>query len=86
MENMEVGFLPWLIKIAERCTLVNLSLKDGKDNGISENDYHILEVLHGIWYDGEIAFQIHQCKNNGTDKTITKSDKLVTKGQKKVTA
>ena len=50
----ELGFLEWAKKVNERCTLIQLSLIDKKD--LTEDDYFLMEVLHRIWYKGELPF------------------------------
>jgi hypothetical protein len=51
----ELGFLPWLSKIVERCTLALLCMKEKQDK-ISESDYEVLRALHGVWFFGEVPF------------------------------
>jgi hypothetical protein len=50
----ELGFLDWARKVNERCTLIQMNLIDKKD--LTEDDYFLLEVIHRIWWMGELPF------------------------------
>jgi len=54
MFEEELGFLDWVKKVNERCTLIQLNMIDKKD--ISEDDYFLLQVLHKVWDNGELPF------------------------------
>jgi hypothetical protein len=60
----EIGYINWLSKIVERCTLALLCMREKQDK-IQETDYEILQVMHKSWFNGE--FPIFQ--------TITIPDK-----------
>jgi hypothetical protein len=51
----EITFLPWVAKIVERLTCVQLCIREKQDK-IQESDYEVLEALHGLWHNGHVPF------------------------------
>ena len=54
MCNDELGFLDWSKKVTERLTFLHDNINNLHD--ISEDDYFLLEVLHRVWYRGELPY------------------------------
>jgi hypothetical protein len=54
MFEEELGFIDWLTRVKERISFLQLNIEIHKD--ISEEDYFLLEVLHKVWYNGELPF------------------------------
>ena len=50
----ELPFFEWSKKITERLTFLHLNIQNFRD--INDDDYFLLEVLHRIWYKGELPF------------------------------
>jgi hypothetical protein len=50
----ELPFLDWSKKVTERLTFLHYNISNLRD--ISESDYELLEVLHKVWYRGELPF------------------------------
>ena len=54
MSQEELSYWEWVVKMCERLTIIQLSVKDHKD--LSEQDWGVLEYLHKLHWKGELPF------------------------------